>query len=152
MHSFIRSAALALAVAVPAASFADVTIEAPWIRGVVAGQSATGAFMRISSTDATELVGVSTPAAQTASVHRMTMIDGMMSMAQVDALAVPAHGGVALEPGGLHLMLVGLRMPLQPGDQVPLTLTFRAADHRETSITVQAEVREVTGVPARGKR
>jgi len=152
MDRFILHAAAALALAIPAAAFADVTIEAPWVRGVVAGQSATGAFMTIRSTDATALVGVSSPAAEALHVHRTAMTDGMMAMEPVDALPVPAHDSVALEPGGFHVMLMGLRTPLHPGDKVPLTLTFRGADQRETSVTVQAEVRDVTGVPAPGKR
>jgi copper(I)-binding protein len=152
MHSTIRRVAMALSLTVPVAALADVTVDAPWVRGVVPGQSATGAFMRISSTDATELVGVASPVAQTASVHRTAMVDGMMSMEPVEALAVPAHGGVTLEPGGFHVMLVGLHAPVRVGDKIPLTLTFRAADRRETSLTVQAEVRDVTGMPADGKR
>ena len=152
MHTYIRHAAAALMLAIPASAFADVTIESPWIRGVVAGQSATGAFMRIRSTEATELVAVSSPAAANASVHRTAMVDGMMAMEPVDSLAIPAHGSVALEPGGFHVMLVGLRGPLRVGDDVALTFVFRAAGGRETSVTVQAEVRDLTGAPAHGKR
>jgi len=149
MRSTWRSAAAALSMAVAtSAAFADVTIESPWIRGVVAGQSATGAFMRIRSTEAIELVRVASPAASEASVHRTAMVDGMMTMAPVDALAVPAGGSVALEPGGYHVMLVGLRTPLRPGAKVPLTFTFRGADRRERSVTVQAEVRDLTGAPS----
>jgi hypothetical protein len=59
---------------------------------------------------------------------------------------------VALEPGGFHVMLTGLRAPLHAGDKLPLTLTFRGADRRETAVTVQAEVRDVTGTPGSGRR
>jgi hypothetical protein len=152
MHSYIRRACVALMLAMPVAAFAVITIEAPWIRGVVPGQSATGAFMRIHSTEATELVGVSCPAAANASVHRTTMVDGMMAMEPVDSLALPPQGSVALEPGGFHVMLTGLRAPLHAGDKLPLTLTFRGADRRETAVTVQAEVRDVTGTPGSGRR
>jgi periplasmic copper chaperone A len=152
MHSYIRRVCVAMMLAMPAAAFAVITIEAPWIRGVVPGQSATGVFMRIHSTEATELVAVSSPVAANASVHRTAMVDGMMSMEPIDSLALPPQGGVALEPGGFHVMLTGLRAPLQAGDKVPVTLTFRGADRRETAVTVQAEVREVTGAPADGKR
>jgi hypothetical protein len=134
--------ALSAAFAVGAA-FADVTVEAPWIRGVVVGQSVTGAFMKIRSTEATELVRVSSSVAALASVHRTAMVDGMMSMEPVDSLSIPAHGSVELEPGGLHVMLTGLRAPLHAGQKVPLALTFRAPDGREQTLTVQAEVRNL---------
>lgn len=152
MPSIIRHAAAVFLLAACGCAFADVTVEAPWIRGVVAGQSSTGAFMTLRSTEAAELVGMSSPAAESLQVHKTAMVDGMMTMEPVDALAVPAHGSVALEPGGLHVMLVGLRVPLRPGDKVPLTLTFRGADRRESAVTVQAEVRDVTGAPSHGKR
>lgn len=133
-------------------AFAGVTVEAPWIRGVVAGQSVTGAFMRIRSTEATVLVGVSSPAAEVAGVHRTAMVDGMMGMEPVDSLAVPAHGSVALEPGGFHVMLTGLRAPLRAGQRVPLVLTFRASDGREQKLTVQAEVRSLAAATSPGVR
>jgi hypothetical protein len=152
MPSIIRHSAPVFLLAACACAFADVTVEAPWIRGVVAGQSSTGAFMTLRSTDATELVAMSSPAAESLQVHKTAMVDGMMTMEPVDALAVPAHGSVTLEPGGFHVMLVGLRVPLRPGDKVPLTLTFRGADRHESAVTVQAEVRDVTGAPSHGKR
>jgi len=152
MRSIIRHGVPLLLLAATASAFADVTVEAPWIRGVVAGQSTTGAFMTLRSTEATELVAVSSPAAESLHVHRTAMVDGMMAMESVDALAVPAHGSAVLEPGGFHVMLVGLRTPLNPGDKVPLTLTFRAADGQESQVTVQAEVRDLTGAPSHGKR
>ncbi len=145
MNRIIRRAATAFALAVPVAAFADVTIDSPWIRGTVPGQSVTGAFMTIRSTEATALVRVESPAAESLQVHRTAMVDGMMSMEPVESLAVPAHGSVALEPGGFHVMLVGLRTSLHAGDKVPLTLTFRSGDRRQTIVTVQAEVRDVTG-------
>ena len=147
--SRFRVAAL-LGVAMAAAN-AQVTVDDPWVRGVVAGQSATGAFMTIHSTEAAELVGVSSPAASKASIHRMAMANAMMTMEPVDALPIPAHGTVELKPGTFHVMLIGLTRPLEAGTTVPLTLTFRGADYRETSLTVQAEVRGVTGA-ASGSR
>ena len=100
MPSIIRHAAAVFLLAACGCAFADVTVEAPWIRGVVAGQSSTGAFMTLRSTEAAELVGMSSPAAESLQVHKTAMVDGMMTMEPVDALAVPAHGSVALEPGG----------------------------------------------------
>ena len=50
-----------------------------------------------------------------------------MTMRQVDAIAVPAGGEAALEPGGDHLMLFGLADGLEPGSRFPLTLLFEKA-------------------------
>jgi copper(I)-binding protein len=72
------------------------------------------------------LVAVESEVADTAELHDVSMADGVMRMRAVNSVAVPAGGGVALEPGGLHVMLVGLRRALAEGDSVPLTLRFRS--------------------------
>jgi len=152
MDSLFRRVMVALPLVVAAsAACADVTVATPWVRGVVAGQSTTGAFMTISSTTATRLVKVASPAAAETSVHQTSMVDGMMRMEPVESLAVPAHGSVELKPGGFHVMLMGLRAPLRTGQTVPLTLTFRGADGHDSTVTVQAQVRDVTGAAAGGK-
>ncbi len=122
---------------------ADVTIEHPWVRGVVPGQSATGAFMTIRSSEATELIRVSSPAAASASLHKMVMTDSMMSMEPVSSLPIPAHGMVDLKPGTYHVMLIGLKRTLAAGTSIPLILTFRGADRAERSLTVQAQVTDL---------
>ena len=122
---------------------AEVTIDHPWVRGVVAGQTSTGAFMTIRSSEATELVRVTSPAASSASLHKMVMADSMMSMEPIDSLPIPSHGMVELKPGTYHVMLVGLKGPLPAGSRVLLVLTFRGADHTERSVTVQAPVSDL---------
>lgn len=143
---------LAAASMVAAASArADVTIDHPWVRGVVAGQSSTGAFMTIRSSDATELVRVSSPIAASASLHRMVLSDSMMSMEPMASLAIPAHGSVELRPGTYHVMLIGLKGPLAAGTTIPLVLTFRGADRVERSMTVRAAVTALGGPGAASK-
>lgn len=64
-------------------------------------------------------------------------MSGMMSMRQVASIEVPAGGEVVLEPGGYHVMLIGLSAPLVVGESFPLALEFEKAG----TITVTAEVR-----------
>lgn len=52
-------------------------------------------------------------------------------------LRVPAGGRVELRPGGVHVMLMGLRRALQTGDRFPISLRFERAG----IITVSVEVR-----------
>jgi periplasmic copper chaperone A len=51
----------------------------------------------------------------------------VVSMVKVDALSIPAHGRRALQPGGDHLMLMGLNTPLTAGADVEITLLFEGA-------------------------
>jgi copper(I)-binding protein len=139
MKSTVALVALLAASAVSNA-WAGVTVTDPWVRGVVAGQTSTGAYMHLASTAATTLVAVSTPVAKVAQVHEMTMHGDMMMMQPVAALPVPANGAVDLDPNGYHIMITGLKRPLVDGEKIPLTLTFKDAAGVQTTVTVQAVV------------
>ncbi len=62
----------------------------------------------------------------------------MMEMRPVDRIVVPAHGSVALAPGGYHIMMMGLVEPLTVGNKVEVTLTFEGAGDK----VVTADVRD----------
>ena len=139
-----RLVVFAMCCACSAVARADITVVAPWVRGVVPGQTATGAFMTIRSTEATTLVGASSPAADSVQLHQMSVDNGTMRMRPVESVAIAPHGHLDLQPGSYHLMIVGLNRSLVTGDTVPLTLRFRDPDGRERSTQVQAEVRDLT--------
>lgn len=65
-------------------------------------------------------------------------MDTTMTMQQVDAVAVPAGETVVLEPGGFHIMLMGLGEPLVEGDELTVTLTFEQAGDVEVPVEVRA--------------
>lgn len=56
-------------------------------------------------------------------IHTMREEHGMMQMRMLDYLEVPAHASVTLAPGGMHLMLMQPKHPLEAGDTT--TLEFR---------------------------
>ena len=62
---------------------ADVKVDGPWVRGTVAGQKATGAFMAITASDGAALVSASSPLAGVVELHTMSMDDGVMRMRPV---------------------------------------------------------------------
>jgi copper(I)-binding protein len=61
-----------------------------------------------------------------------------MRMRPVADIPVPANGSVTLQPGGLHLMLIGLTQPLAVGQSVPVTLRFERAGEVTIQLAVQA--------------
>jgi copper(I)-binding protein len=71
----------------------------------------------------------------------MTHENGMMKMRQVDAIELPAGQAVNLGASGYHLMLMGLKQPLQAGEHDTLTLKVRTADGQERKVAVNAEVK-----------
>lgn len=140
MQKIIPALLLAVACAGAAAQATAPAIENAWVRASVPGQRSTGAFMRITSREATQLVGVASSVAGVAEVHEMKMDGDVMSMRAIPALDVPAGRAVELRPGGLHVMLQDLRQPLAAGARVPLTLVFRNARGIESRVQLQAPV------------
>jgi copper(I)-binding protein len=121
-----------------------VDVKNAWVRSTVPAQTASGAFMEITSREAAQLVGVSTPAASSAEMHEMHMEGDVMKMRAVEKLALPAGKPVVLGPGGYHLMLLGLKHPLTRGSRVPLTLQIESAGGKRSTVGVSAEVRDAT--------
>jgi hypothetical protein len=139
---FVLAVAVATAGAAPAA--AQVTVADPWVRGTVAGQQATGAFMQLTSAADTTLVDVSSPAAKIVEIHEMKITEGVMKMSAVDRLPLPAGKAVELKPGGYHVMLMGLAQPLKEGDTVPLKLTLEDKAGKKTTVEVRAPVKALS--------
>lgn len=140
--------ALALLCVLPAQAQSVVVKEA-WIRGTVPGQNATGAFMDLTAQSTARLIGAASPAAKNVEVHNMTMENGVMKMFPVDGVDIPAGKTVRLAPGGYHVMLRNLQKPLNPGDKVPLQLTFELADKKRETVELSVDVRDLKGQPAK---
>ena len=129
----------------------NVSVQSAWARATVQGQKATGAFMTLTAKTATTLMGVSTSVAGVAEVHEMKMDNNVMQMrALPDGLALPAGKAVALQPGGYHVMLMDLKLPLQKDTTIPLTLRFKDAKGMESSLDIKLPVSQVA--PAGGKK
>jgi copper(I)-binding protein len=136
------AAAVLLVLALSAA--AQVTVTDPWARATVAGQKATGAFMQLTSATNAVLIDAASPVAKIVEIHEMKMDAGVMKMAAVEKLPLPAGKPVALAPGGYHVMLMDLTRPLKEGETIPLTLTVTDASGRTQKIEVRAAVRGLT--------
>jgi copper(I)-binding protein len=123
-------------------------VEGAWVRPAVAGQQGTGAFMKLTARQATQLVGASSPVAGTAEVHEMKMEGDIMRMRRIARLDLPAGQAVELKPGGYHLMLMDLKQPVAAGSTVPLTLLFRDASGAESRLELKVPV--ATKAPGSG--
>lgn len=150
-HVIALLAAAVMAGAAQAQVQVQVQVQDAWVRGMVPTQSATGAFMRITSKSPAKLVGASTPAAGVVEIHRTTMDGGVMRMRPVAAIELPAGQAVELKPGGYHVMLMKVSPPLKEGDTVPITLMFEMPGGERQPVTIQAPVRALTA-PAHGPR
>jgi copper(I)-binding protein len=147
--TFSRSIALLAALLAAGAVSAQTTVSDAWVRGMVAPQRATGAFMKITSPQGGKLVGVSTPAARVAEVHEMVMQGDVMAMRAIESLELPAGKAVELKPGGHHLMLMGIEQPLKAGETVPLTLTIEGRDGKRETLQLSVPVTAAGAAPAK---
>jgi copper(I)-binding protein len=141
---------------------AAVSVTEPWARASSAMAAAGAAYMNIENTgsETDALLGAASPVAETVEVHETVAMEepaatdamggmetpaatdgmggGMMGMQPIARLEIPAGGSVALEPGGYHIMLIGLKQELKAGETIEITLTFEKAGE----VKVTAEVRE----------
>jgi copper(I)-binding protein len=124
-----------------------VEVKNAWVRATVQGQKATGAFMQITAPAASTLVSVSTPVAAVAEVHEMKMDGDVMRMRPLTkGLELPAGTAVQLQPGGYHLMLMELKLPLQKDTTIPITLTLQ--NSKGVQSTQELRVPVLSAAPA----
>jgi periplasmic copper chaperone A len=140
-----RLIALCTALTLAVGAQAQTTVAEAWVRGTVAQQKATGAFMQITSAQGGRLVSVASPAAGVVEVHEMAMEGNTMRMRAMPHLDLPAGKAVELKPGGYHVMLMDLKQPLKPGDEVLMTLTVQNQDGKKESISIKAPVKPLGG-------
>jgi periplasmic copper chaperone A len=144
MHC-IRTLITFAACSLSAAAFAQTTVKDVWVRGTVAQQKASGAFLHITSPQGGKLLSVSSPVAGVAEIHEMAMDGTTMRMRALPSLELPAGKTVELKPGGFHLMLMDLKQQLKAGDSVPLTLVIEGKDGKRETLELKAPVRALGG-------
>ena len=147
MNPISRTLSILLAVVLAAGAQAQtVEVKNAWVRATVQGQKATGAFMQITAPAASTLVSISTPVAGVAEVHEMKMDGDVMRMRPLTkGLELPAGTAVQLQPGGYHLMLMELKLPLQKDTTIPITLTLQ--NSKGVQSTQELRVPVLTAAP-----
>ena len=147
MRFLLTFAVMSLVVATGAvAQEASIVLEKPWVRRAMAmpdaapGAPATAAgyvsvLNRGKARDA--LISATANVAERVEVHETRNMSGMMMMEKVPKVELAPGARVELKPGSYHLMLIGLKRALTPGQTVNLTLEFERAGR----VTTRAEVR-----------
>jgi copper(I)-binding protein len=92
------------------------------------GNGAVYVTLSNSGSEPDALVSASTDVAQTTELHETTHDGGVMKMRPVKTIPVPAGGKTEMKPGGYHIMLMGLKHDLKPGEKVTVTLKFEHGD------------------------
>jgi copper(I)-binding protein len=118
----------------------SIRIDHPYARATAAGQPIGGAYLKLDNQGADDrLLSASAAVSKGVEMHSMAMDGDVMRMRQVQAIELPAGKTVELKPGGLHIMLVGLKAPLKAGDHFPMKLSFAKAGEVTIDVMVQAD-------------
>jgi periplasmic copper chaperone A len=119
-------AALLLHVAAFAATAQDVVVRDAWIRAAPPNAPVLAGYMTLEnrSDRSKSLVGASSPAFGSATVHRTAQVNGVARMHHVPSIDIGANGKFVFQPNGYHLMLMEPKRPLHAGDRVRIDLEF----------------------------
>ena len=145
------AAVLSLALLTAPALAADtkvgaIEIEHAWARASVMANGAVYMELENKGGAPDKLVAASTPAANKAELHTHLMENGIARMRPVEAIEVTPGSPTVLRPGGLHVMLMGLKAPLKEGDTITLTLTFEKAGKVDVTVPVQRRAGGMEGM------
>ena len=140
MPNLVATVFAGLLLAAPAyAQTPPVAVTGAWSRATPPGAEVGAVYLTLDSPAGDRLVSASSPVAARAQVHEMRMDGAVMQMRELtDGLPLPAHYAVVLSPGGLHIMLVGLKAPLKQGGTVPLHLVFQSAPPLDLMVPIAA--------------
>ena len=142
----VRAAAIGVALLVCGAAAAEtysaggLQIVSPWARATPGGAAVAAGYLTITNkgSESDRLVGGSTAAASRFEVHATVMEKGVAKMRPVAALEIKPGETVELKPGGMHVMLMGIKQPLKQGQKVKGTLVFERAGTVAIEFSVEA--------------
>ena len=115
-----------------------IEVEGAWARASIGTERPGVAYLTIVNRggESDRLLAASTPVAKRAEAHESVMQDGVMKMRAAEYIVIPPGEAVALEPGGLHLMLMSLQKKLVEGESFPLTLSFTHAGEVTVDVAI----------------
>ncbi|MDF0605341.1 copper chaperone PCu(A)C [Neisseriaceae bacterium TC5R-5] len=117
-------------------------IDHPWSRAMPTSSPTGAVYLKLSNKGKVDdkLIAASTPRAQSAELHSHLHDNGVMRMREVTGgVSIAAGKEVGFEPGGYHIMLIGLKQALTVGDRFPLTLKFAKAGAITVEVIVQKD-------------
>lgn len=129
----------AILASVAGASAAEIMVTEAFARASATPVATSGAaYVSVMNhgAEADRLVAVSTPAADMASLHQSVEENGVMKMPELGPAEIAPMGTLEMKPGGIHVMLMGLKAPLKKGDTITLTLTFEKAGKLDVTVPV----------------
>ena len=133
----------------PSLPSSELEIEDPWARPAPSGGNSAMYMTLANGQDTADtLASVTLPIADRVEVHESYQKeDGTSGMRPIDTLAVAPKSRLKLEPGGRHVMLIGLSQPLEAGSQIVLNVEFAQAGLKRLRVPIQNQPPSDSGEP-----
>lgn len=149
-HISILSLVAAMTFAAPALQADELVSGDLHITNVWARPSTTStgaAYLTISNQGKSDdaLISVTSSVAENTEMHEMTMSDMVMRMRKMASVPLPAGQAVNFAPGGMHIMLIGLKGPLKEGESFNVSLAFKNGGQVDLPVTVMANATSSMG-------
>ena len=137
-----RSAWLAWLALLPSLTTAAPVIEDAWLRATPPGAAMGAGYLVIDNTGGADdrLLAVAVEGVPAVEIHRTVIVDGVARMRRAEPLDIASGQRIVLEPGGLHLMLMGLTEALAAGREVGIELLFESG-----IVKTRAAIRPASG-------
>jgi hypothetical protein len=128
--------------ALPFAASGQMVVDDAYARAASPAARSGAAFMEITNPAESDdrVIGAASDAAERVELHTHIEEDGVMRMVHVEeGFPIAAGETIMLERGGRHVMLMGLRGPLEQGKEIEITLTFENAEPLTVTVPVDNE-------------
>lgn len=103
-----------------------IAVQGAWARPTAQGENGAIYFVIQNNTRETdELTGVSSDVAEAVEMHESKMEGDVMQMHPVETVPLQAGAKTTFKPGGLHIMLIGVKQDLKIGEEIEITLHFK---------------------------
>lgn len=108
------------------ASVPQLEVSRAWVRATLPGQTVASAFAVLKNPfdQPLKMTEIHSTAAASVELHSHSMVNGQMQMRRIENFTIPAKGEAVFQPGGQHIMLMGLVKPLREGDSVDVEMCF----------------------------
>ena len=151
MRHIIASALVLLATPAAAAdiTFNGITITCPWAEATRTGVTIAPVYMGISTSAAVgdRLSEALSDLSERVEIYTYTRIAGVLQRQPLPNIAIEPGQLVELQPGGLHLLLAGLKQAIVPNIPFKVWIKFDNAGGFE----VELDVVPIGGSPACGR-
>lgn len=115
-----------------------IEVREAWARPAVQGENSAIYFViRNQARAADELTSVTSDIADAVEMHESRMEGDVMQMHQLESVPLPADAETLFKPGGLHIMLIGLKKDIKIGDEIEITLHFENSEDMTLLVPVQ---------------